>query len=124
MVRSPKRGSGAAGYEEYCRLRSSTSETSAMADVQNRADMEALMTRLIQTEQAVLDTQQQVAASREAAPLVDTRTIATRQHSLVSTRTGRIGHSNSRHTWVLRIRSQSKHCSRQRWMRTISQPKR
>ena len=41
-----------------------------------RADMEALMARLIQTEQALLDTRQQVAAApRTAAPLVDTRTI-------------------------------------------------
>ena len=41
-----------------------------------RADMEAWMARLIQTEQALLDTRQQVAAvSKVTAPLLDTRTI-------------------------------------------------
>ena len=47
-------------------------EISTMAEAQMRADMVALM----QTEQALLCTRQQVAAApRAAAPLVDTRTI-------------------------------------------------
>ena len=47
-----------------------------MTEAQVGADMEALMARLIQTEQALLDTRQQVAAVPKAtAPLVDTRTI-------------------------------------------------
>ena len=41
-----------------------------------RTDMEALMTRLVQTERALMDTQQRVAAvPKVAAPRVDTRTI-------------------------------------------------
>ena len=47
-----------------------------MAEAQMRADMEVLRARLIQTEQALLDTRHQVAGvPRAAAPLVDTRTI-------------------------------------------------
>ena len=48
-----------------------------MTEVQMGAGVEALMARLIQTEQASLDTRQQVAAAPRAAaaPLVDTRTI-------------------------------------------------
>ena len=47
-----------------------------MTEAQMRADMEALMARLIQTEQALMDTRQQVAAvPKVTAPLVDTRTI-------------------------------------------------
>ena len=41
-----------------------------------RADMEALMARLYQTERALMDTPQQVAAlPKVTAPLEDTRTI-------------------------------------------------
>ena len=47
-----------------------------MADDQIRSDMEALMTRLVQTERTLMDTRQQIAAApMAAAPLVDTRTI-------------------------------------------------
>ena len=47
-----------------------------MTDAQTRSDMEALMTRLVQTERALMDTRQQVAAvPKVAALLVDTRTI-------------------------------------------------
>ena len=47
-----------------------------MAEVQMRADMEALMARLIPTEQTLQGARQQVAAvPRAAAPLVDSRTI-------------------------------------------------
>ena len=47
-----------------------------MTEAQMRADMEALMARLIQTERALLDTRQQVAAvPNVTAPLVDSRTI-------------------------------------------------
>ena len=47
-----------------------------MTQAQMRADMEALAARLIQTEQALLDTRQQLAAvPKVTAPLVDTRTI-------------------------------------------------
>ena len=47
-----------------------------MTDVHMRADMEALMARLVQTERALLDTRQQIAAvPKVSAPLVDTRTI-------------------------------------------------
>ena len=47
-----------------------------MAEAQIRADMEALMARLIQTERALVDTRLQGAAVPKAtAPLVDTRTI-------------------------------------------------
>ena len=54
----------------------STTPTSTMTDAQMRADMEALMARPIQTEQALMDTRQQVAAvPKVTAPLVDTRTI-------------------------------------------------
>ena len=45
-------------------------------EAQMRADMEALMARLIQTEQALMDTRQQVAVvPKVTVPLVDTRTI-------------------------------------------------
>ena len=41
-----------------------------------RSDMEALMTRLVQAERALMDTRQQVAAAPKViAPLVDRRTI-------------------------------------------------
>ena len=61
--------------EEYCRWRSSTS-FSTMTDDQIRSDMEELMTLLVQTERALMDTRQQIAgAPKAAAPLVDTRTI-------------------------------------------------
>ena len=41
-----------------------------------RSDMEALMTRMVQTQRALMHTRQQVAAApKVAAPLVDTRTI-------------------------------------------------
>ena len=47
-----------------------------MADDQIRSDMEALMTPLVQTERALMDTRQHVAAAPKAAALlVDTRTI-------------------------------------------------
>ena len=47
-----------------------------MTDDQIRSDMEALMTRLVQTEGAMMDTRRQIAAApKAAAPLVDTRTI-------------------------------------------------
>ena len=47
-----------------------------MADDQIRSDFEALMTRLVQKERALMDTRQQIAAAPKAsAPLVDTRTI-------------------------------------------------
>ena len=47
-----------------------------MTDARMRSDVEALMTRLVQTERALMDTRQQVAAvPKVAAPLVDTRTI-------------------------------------------------
>ena len=47
-----------------------------MTDDQIRSDMEALMTRLVQTEGALMDTRRQIAAApKAAAPLVDTRTI-------------------------------------------------
>ena len=47
-----------------------------MTDAQVRSDMEALMTRLVQTERALMESRQQVAAGpKVAAPLVDTRTI-------------------------------------------------
>ena len=47
-----------------------------MTDAQMRSDMEALMTRVVHTERALMDTRQQVAAvPKVAAPLVDTRTI-------------------------------------------------
>ena len=46
-----------------------------MTDAQMKSDMEALMTLLVQTERALMDTRQQVAAvPMVAAPLVDTRT--------------------------------------------------
>ena len=70
-----------------------------MTEAQTRADMEALMARLMQTQQALLDTRQQVAAApRAAAPLVNTRTVVraprfTGEHKDLS------GHSKSRHTW-------------------------
>ena len=49
-------------------------ENARTAEAQLRADTEALMARLIQIEQALLDSRQQVAAvPRAAAPLVDTR---------------------------------------------------
>ena len=41
-----------------------------MAKAPLRGEMEALMARLIQTEQALLDTRQQVVAALRAAPLV------------------------------------------------------
>ena len=45
-----------------------------MTDAQMRSDMEALTTRLVQTERALVVMQQQVAAvPKVAAPLVDTR---------------------------------------------------
>ena len=40
-----------------------------------RADMEALMARLVQTGRVLLDTRQQIAAVPKSTPLVDTRTI-------------------------------------------------
>ena len=46
-----------------------------MTDAQMRADIEALMSRLLHTERALLDTRQQIAAVRNASPLVDTRNI-------------------------------------------------
>ena len=47
-----------------------------MTDDQTRSDVEALMTRLVQTERALMDTRQQIAAApKAAAPLVDTGTI-------------------------------------------------
>ena len=47
-----------------------------MTEAQMRADMEALMARLVQTERALIDARQQVAAvPKVTAPLVDTRTI-------------------------------------------------
>ena len=47
-----------------------------MADDQLRSDMEALMTRLVETERALMDTLWQIAAApKAAAPLVDSRTI-------------------------------------------------
>ena len=47
-----------------------------MTDARVRSDMEALMTRLVQTERALMETRKQVAAGpKVAAPLVDTRTI-------------------------------------------------
>ena len=47
-----------------------------MTDAQMAADMEALMVRLVRTEQALMDTRQQVAAvAKVTAPLVDARTI-------------------------------------------------
>ena len=47
-----------------------------MTHAQMRAEMEALTTRLVQTERALLDTRQQVAAvPKVTAPLVDTTTI-------------------------------------------------
>ena len=43
---------------------------------QMRSEMEALMTRLVQTERALMDNRQQIAAApKAAASLVDTRTI-------------------------------------------------
>ena len=58
---------------------------STMSEVQMRADMEALMKRLVQTERALLDTRKQIAAVPKSAPLVVTRTIGkapmfTREH--------------------------------------------
>ena len=48
---------------------------STTTDTQMRSDMEALTTRLVQTERALMDTRQQVAAvPKVAAPLVETRT--------------------------------------------------
>ena len=45
-----------------------------MARLQLRADIEALMARLIQTERALVDTREQVAVVPKAtAPLVDTQ---------------------------------------------------
>ena len=47
-----------------------------MTNAQMRADIEVLMTRLVQTERALLDTRQQVAAvPKVTALLVDTKTI-------------------------------------------------
>ena len=47
-----------------------------MTDDQIRSETEALMRRLVQTERALMDTRQQIAAApKAAAPLVDTRTI-------------------------------------------------
>ena len=47
-----------------------------MAEAQLRADIEALGARLVQTERALMDTRQQVAAvPKVSTPLVDTRTI-------------------------------------------------
>ena len=47
-----------------------------MTDAQMRSDIEALMTRLVQTERTLMDTRQQAAAvPKVAAPRVDTRTI-------------------------------------------------
>ena len=46
-----------------------------MAEAQMRAEMEALMARLIHTEQALLDTRLQISAAPTAASVVDTRTI-------------------------------------------------
>ena len=47
-----------------------------MTHAQVRSGIEALMTRLVQTESALMETRQQVAAGpKVAAPLVDTRTI-------------------------------------------------
>ena len=46
-----------------------------MSEAQMRADMEALMARLVRTEGALLDTRQQIAAVPKSSPLVDTRTI-------------------------------------------------
>ena len=47
-----------------------------MADDEIRSDMEALMSRLVQIERALMDTRQQIAAApKAAAPLVDTRTV-------------------------------------------------
>ena len=47
-----------------------------MTGDQIRSDMEALMTRLVQTERVLKDTRQQIAAApKAAAPVVDTRTI-------------------------------------------------
>ena len=47
-----------------------------MAEAQLRADMEALVARLVQTERVFMDTRQQVAAvPKVSSPLVDTRTV-------------------------------------------------
>ena len=46
-----------------------------MTEAQMGADMAALMARLVQTESALLDTRQQIAAVPKSSPLVDTRTI-------------------------------------------------
>ena len=54
-----------------------------------RADIEVLMASLIQT-----DTRLQISAAPKAAQLVDTRTMAQRQHSLASKKTGQSGHSS------------------------------
>ena len=74
-----------------------------MTDDHMRSDMEALMTRLVQTERALMDTRQQIAAvPKAAAPLVDTRTIG---KALAF-----IGHFSSLRTWDLRILRRLKHC--------------
>ena len=46
-----------------------------MAEAQMRADMEALMARLVQTERALMDTRKVAAVPKVTAPLADTRTI-------------------------------------------------
>ena len=59
-----------------------------MAEAQMRADMEALMARLIQTEQALLDMRLQISAAPKEAPLVDTRTIGKAPTFFFVTKTG------------------------------------
>ena len=70
--------------------------------------MEALTARLIQTEQTLLDTRQQVAAVPKAsALLVDTGTIGKAPKLTGNTGTGQNGHSNSQHAWDPRIPNRS-----------------
>ena len=87
--------------------------------------MEALMTRLVQTERALMETRQQVASGEKvAAPLVDTRTIGkaptfTGEHKdwpeWSIQFTAYMGSANP---------SRLKHCAGLRWRKTRSQPQR
>ena len=74
-----------------------------MVEAQMRANIQSLMARLIQTQRALVDT----VASRSCAEGNSTtrghERLSKLLHSLVNTRTGQNGHSNSWHAWVLRI---------------------
>ena len=104
-----KRGSGAV---KVLPITKSSTSTSMMTEAQLRADVVALAARLVQTERALMDTRQQVAAvPKVSSPLVDTRTVGKAPMFTGETRIGQ-------NTWDQRNPSRSKRRAGLRWKRT------